>query len=61
MRIDQTLMKKAKIILILSLLIFITLLIVYITSKSKEDEANRPVSQRELYQKELQEKQDAEQ
>ena len=54
-------MKKAKIILILSLLIFITLLIVYITSKSKEDEANRPVSQRELYQKELQEKQDAEQ
>ena len=52
-------MKKAKIVLILSLLIFTTLLIVYITSDNGDGE--KPVSQRELYQKELQEKQNGEQ
>ena len=45
-------MKKAKIVLILSLLIFITLLIIYITSLPKNEE-EKPVSLREQYQQEL--------
>ena len=43
-------MKKAKIILLLSLLVFITLLIIYITSLSSKEEENKPVSLREQYQ-----------
>jgi len=45
-------MKKAKIILILSLLVFIALLVVYIISMSPKEE-DKPVSLREQYQMEL--------
>ncbi|MCR5205108.1 MAG: hypothetical protein K6E47_08615 [Lachnospiraceae bacterium] len=45
-------MKKAKIVLIISLLIFITLLIVFITSMSSNGDDSKPVSLREQYQME---------
>ncbi|MBR5178385.1 MAG: hypothetical protein IKW90_06265 [Lachnospiraceae bacterium] len=52
-------MKKAKIVLLISLLIFIGLLLFFIfTTPSKED-GEKPVSIREQYQKELEEKQSA--
>ncbi|MCR5324731.1 MAG: hypothetical protein K6E85_15855 [Lachnospiraceae bacterium] len=47
-------MKKAKIVLILSLLVLIGILIFMVVSKSKDKPVY--VSQRELYQQELQEK-----
>ncbi|MBR4341677.1 MAG: hypothetical protein IKP88_03020 [Lachnospiraceae bacterium] len=49
-------MKKAKIVLILSLLVFITLLIVFLVSGSKNKEEEKPVSQREQYQREYEQK-----
>ena len=45
-------MKKAKIVLIISLLIFIALLIVFITSMSSIGDDSKPVSLREQYQME---------
>lgn len=45
-------MKKAKIILYASLLIFVTLLLVYTLSLNNKDEEEKPVSLREQYQKE---------
>ena len=51
-------MKKAKIVLLISLLIFIGLLLFFIfTTPGNEDSENKPVSLREQYQKEYEEKQ----
>ena len=47
-------MKKAKIVLIISLLIFIGLLLYFIFGSSKNDQ-EKPVSLREQYQKEYEE------
>jgi hypothetical protein len=49
-------MKKAKIVLLISLLIFIGLLLYFLLGPSKND-ADKPVSLREQYQQEYQEKQ----
>ncbi len=50
-------MKKAKIVLLISLLIFIGLLLYFIFGSSKND-SEKPVSLREQYQQEYQEQQE---
>lgn len=52
-------MKKAKIVLIISLLIFIGLLLYFIFTAPAKDEGEKPVSIREQYQKEYEEQQSA--
>ena len=52
-------MKKAKIVLIISLLIFIGLLLYFIFTAPSKESDEKPVSLREQYQKEYSEQQDS--
>lgn len=51
--------KKSTIVLILSLLILITLIVIYFVQSAKKKAENAPVSLREQYQQELLEKENS--